>query len=1589
MKKPENSSSKMYQTLKKLDTYNREKPYLKDLKIKKHSSSLITNSYNNIKKNNSNNEKNQINIHKQALQTLSDAALNMKNLLSDFLINVDPEDKKIYHIEDELKRIKKKKDNNFNLFFLNKSDSDDNNFYNKEKKNNNNEKEDNINFNGKKFNGKKKYKNFIFDDENDIDDSLIGKFKSVKLKKKLTQNSLKNESNNIRKKLTRNSVFNENDLKKKTCYRKYSDLSLTKNKKTSRVKFSDMNLKSLDNNFNYLDFKDLKLKKKLTENSINKILNDSSSLIDDQEEENSEKKNRLNELRKKLKKDKNKIYKKRNSLVSFPLKSSLIEKKTIKSNEDVNLSIHYNDKSDIRNYIPLSKKNYKKFNNICENIKKSFISSSKENENLREKLNLEEMKENKKSIEPLKNKILNLEHEKKYKKEEENELKNSINSISNFSDPDVIYKEIHFRRLIKQNKLVYDSFSDEEELDEIEGEFFFEPNGNFIFFHDMILLFLSIYAIIFPPLHFSFHFNDDINFFSFNIIMEFIIDIFFFSDFFLGFFTGFLDFEEQLISNNKSIIINYLKTWFFTDLISGIPINSFFIFLINGKKNKIILSYITYNWQILQLLRFLRLFKLFKTFTHNSFTDYILNKINSIDILVKWFTLYISLFIFFASVHLLSCIFIYLSQLDFPNWIYTNGFELNDKFGIYITSLYYIAATVFTIGYGDIVSISIYERFFNLILLVVGIMIYSFAVSALSNYVQSVDCKTQDYINKMSILKQIRVSHEKMPQSLFDKISKFLLYRLNNETKEKNEIVDNLPVVLRNNLIIEMYKNIIDNFIFFKSFENTDFIIRVLLAFKPFQASKNERLVNDGDYLEEIFFVKRGKLALEIPLPVIIKDETLKKIETIKRTRESIKFGFKKSMIPINPINRISSIPNYIETQTFNDSKIDKELKKLEKEIRPQQQYIKIIEIRRNEHFGDILMFLNKRSPLSVKVKSKVCELFLLKKTDAVEISMSFPKIWRKIIKKSLFNMGQIEILIKKTLKFFFIHNEGINNKGSIKENYFRRIPSMNNKLYNINANNLLNSLKNNSEENYELQSIPSDENEEMKEEESEEEEEIISEEEDNNIHNNENKKKKSTNIDTVIDEVDENISEDSKSKKTYNNISELNSDDSDYSKSKTETSKYSINSKKSNKTLIYDMRNDLIFDLSDSFYEKDKGSLISSDNKIYMYSNEDINNEEIPFEDDILIKNNESSINLFPNSLLKHSSLNLSNYNVIVDGNTKKKKNNDNLLILLNKSNSNKTEANTNSNQNNINYNNSNNNNINYNNANNNHLNNNNNNKNNNGNNNNKNNNNNNLNDNNNNNANNSNLNYKSSYNSILVENQSNCNIHLKPKKINLKNVSSLFEKENPLSDNQNIPRTHSLPINNKNVFLQNKLTKTKSFLKGNIDNLLLESRLLNSKKRLSKLMFQKEKNNENQISISNTMKKENGKESSIIDLVQSIGNIELPKRRRTTVKYIYKNQFGKTNTLKSEKLNLNHSPSIEKRNNNNNMLDLISENIEKNSLNLNNPQFFYSSYFSSVMNKTDKRKTDVTQRLKNIAKIIENNCKKRYSEDNKNEKK
>ena len=180
-----------------------------------------------------------------------------------------------------------------------------------------------------------------------------------------------------------------------------------------------------------------------------------------------------------------------------------------------------------------------------------------------------------------------------------------------------------------------------------------------------------------------------------------------------------------------------------------------------------------------------------------------------------------------------------------------------------------------------------------------------------------------------------------------------------------------------------MYKPIIKNFIFFKNFQNTDFIVRVILCFKPIIAYKNYILVNEGDMIEEIMFVKRGVLSVELPINMTNPQENidkylnmpLLKIEkgpNVQKIGNSTIIGDnKKFKNIINSINERENsyhskknINSFINTSTLGSSmnytfslSHNQTLSK-KKTIKIKTTYVKILGIRENEHFGDVLMFL-------------------------------------------------------------------------------------------------------------------------------------------------------------------------------------------------------------------------------------------------------------------------------------------------------------------------------------------------------------------------------------------------------------------------------------------------------------------------------------------------------------------------------------------------------------------------------------------------------------------------------------------------------
>ena len=619
-------------------------------------------------------------------------------------------------------------------------------------------------------------------------------------------------------------------------------------------------------------------------------------------------------------------------------------------------------------------------------------------------------------------------------------------------------------RVLTHKKMVYDSLDDDELEDEEEiNILYLNPNSTFIIFFDSILLLFTFLSFIELPLYLAMNHNfckDKVISVTFSI--NFISEVLNILDLFFGFFRAYYNWEEQLINKHKKIILKYITEWFIFDFMASIP-----VYTLNKLYEPICKEKASYYSAVLNNLHYslilIKLIKVLKVFLHNQAWNRLSNKLNEYGSIIVYICLVI------AAINYVACFFIFIGRNSYPNWIIKSKLDTEPFFNIYICSIYALTTALTTVGYGDITCYSLSERLFLLLILNIGIIAYSLVVSFFSNYIKKINEESIDFENKKYILDEIRLSHPNMSDNLYDRILRYLKFKNYNEKKIKNIIFDCLPVGLKNDLVLEMYKPIITNFIFFKNFQNKDFIVRVVLSFKPIIAYKNDLLVNDGDMVEEIIFVKKGMLTVELPINMVNQRENIDKylkssliniknlqkfqknenqpilkgknlnIKTIRSLKEK---DLKKNSSLSKKKNQSNDLLTNYSNRLTKLSIIEKERKEREEELQKKKDitYVKIIGIRENEHFGDVLMFLEQRSPLRIRVKTEKCELFFLKKIDAIKISSHYQNIWKTINKKSIFNFEQIKKIIKNIVEVYCSIKTYKNNTELMPNNKLKKL---------------------------------------------------------------------------------------------------------------------------------------------------------------------------------------------------------------------------------------------------------------------------------------------------------------------------------------------------------------------------------------------------------------------------------------------------------------------------------------------------------------------------------------------------------------------
>lgn len=100
--------------------------------------------------------------------------------------------------------------------------------------------------------------------------------------------------------------------------------------------------------------------------------------------------------------------------------------------------------------------------------------------------------------------------------------------------------------------------------------------------------------------------------------------------------------------------------------------------------------------------------------------------------------------LFVILCHTLACMWYLVGRLQDSSgncWIDANNLYDASPYEKYISALYFIVATITTVGYGDISATTSIEQTFCIVLMIIGVISYSTAISSFMSIMNAMDKK--------------------------------------------------------------------------------------------------------------------------------------------------------------------------------------------------------------------------------------------------------------------------------------------------------------------------------------------------------------------------------------------------------------------------------------------------------------------------------------------------------------------------------------------------------------------------------------------------------------------------------------------------------------------------------------------------------------------------------------------------------------------------------------------------------------------------------------------------------------------------------
>ena len=424
---------------------------------------------------------------------------------------------------------------------------------------------------------------------------------------------------------------------------------------------------------------------------------------------------------------------------------------------------------------------------------------------------------------------------------------------------------------------------------------FFHPNMPIRTGWDLVQVILLLYLLVVVPLRIAF--GLDVEFGSGAFWFDAFVDIYFITDIFMNFRTGFYDARGVLVIDFGKIANNYFKGWFILDFITCLPVN-YVMMVISWDTDS---SGAGKEVKAFKVLRLLKLGKLLRVARIMRIVDRYQEELRVFMEAFGGIILSLMVFIF---CHLIACMWFYVGtfnvaedrgagQPGLDGWVknywgetcdeqaaaaaaalapppppdpYADVCVEADQNSHYITSAYWSMMTISTVGYGDISVTTDTEKIVAMMTMLFGALVFAAITGSLSARFMATMGAEQDFNTRMDEVRQYLRDNSVPTQQRRSIEGHFQLLWGKTAIYDEAEILSLLPRVLSDPIVHSRYTPILSHSALFTKLadgslpQGHEVLALVAQQLTHTVADAGLLVMREGEYGSDMYFIADGEV---------------------------------------------------------------------------------------------------------------------------------------------------------------------------------------------------------------------------------------------------------------------------------------------------------------------------------------------------------------------------------------------------------------------------------------------------------------------------------------------------------------------------------------------------------------------------------------------------------------------------------------------------------------------------------------------------------------------------------------------------------